>query len=44
MIARILPQLLLLVGATGIGLCGGGDVAAIMVAGWSVGALIGALP
>jgi hypothetical protein len=44
MTARIIPQCLFLLAATGIGLSGGADVAVVMISGWSAGAIFGALP
>jgi hypothetical protein len=42
MTARILPQLVFLLGATGLGAAGYGDVSLVMLAGWSAGTLLGA--
>jgi hypothetical protein len=42
MSARVIPQLVFLFGATGLGMAGCGDVSLIMLAGWSAGTLLGA--
>jgi hypothetical protein len=44
MTQRLLPQLLLLVGTTGLGLAGCNDAALVILCGWSAGALLGARP
>ena len=44
MTQRILPQLLLLVGTTGLGLAGYNDAALVILYSWSAGALLGARP
>lgn len=42
MSVRIIPQIVFLFGATGLGAAGYGDVSLIMLAGWSAGTLLGA--